>query len=153
MTETFDSILKGDQLAQARFDAASAKLIADAAQIGIELTPEDCKQVPSVRLACLTDMGLTDSALEEAKQLPQIAAAAQKAELARQLNEGDSVAHAEIAQLNPSQRLTLGREIERNRPHEAKSPPSPEETHAAMLAIQSLPPSARLSYARKVGLA
>ncbi|OWY08718.1 hypothetical protein B6V74_12900 [Thioclava sp. F42-5] len=153
MTETFDSILKADHLAQARFDAASAKLIADAAQIGIALTLDDCKQVPSVRLACLTDMGLTDAALEEAKRLPQIAAAAQKAEFARQLSERNSAAHAEIAQLNPSQRLKLGREIERSRPQEEKSPLPSEEAHAAMLALQSLPPSARLSYARKVGLA
>ncbi|OOY02855.1 hypothetical protein [Thioclava sp. F28-4] len=153
MTETFDNILASDQLAQARFEAASAKLIANAAQIGIELTPDDCKQVASVRLACLTDMGLTDSALEEAKRLPQVALAAQKAELARQLSDSESAAHAEISRLNPTQRLSLGREIEAARPREERATLSPEETAAAMRAIQALPASARLSYARKVGLA
>ncbi|GGH63145.1 hypothetical protein GVY41_18990 [Frigidibacter albus] len=158
-THNFDQAVAGDARLQARFDGIFDMVRAAAADAGLSITADDLKSCPSVKLATFSEMGLnTADALTELRRLPHIGQQAHKVEVTRQLARGEGEIHAELARMNPYQRLNFGRELEAARAAEraatARKPASPsaEDEAKFLLMLRRLPPAERISAARAAGM-
>lgn len=159
-THNFDQAMAGDDRLHARFDNIFDMVRAAAADAGLSITADDLKSCPSVKLATFSEMGLnTADALAELRRLPHIGQQAHKAEVTRQLARGEGEIHAELARMNPYQRLNYGRELEAARAAEqaAKNAQKPaaltaDDEAKFLLMLRRLPPAERISAARAAGM-
>lgn len=154
--QNFDAGIGNDQKLQARFDAIADKLLLDCKSEGLEITRDDLKQIGAVKLAVFTDLGLDSADAMDAIRKGPAAAQIQKRQLLADLQDKNSRVQQDLQRLTPAQRMDLGREIEKQRPHlEAQQQAAPltaaqEEERLAW--ILSLSPQQRLSAARNAGL-
>jgi|GEM_PF-2807628 len=157
MTNDFDTAIAGDARLMARWAAVKEKVTADAVAAGLgPFDTDELKDLPGVKLAVFTDMGLPADLLNEVKRIPTVAARLRNLELSRQLNEGDSEMHERISALNPHQRLEVGRKIEAARRAQNQGQQSAqlsmEEEARAINLISKMPPAQRITAARAAGL-
>jgi hypothetical protein len=140
---------------QARLEAVTAKLISDAAAEGLTVTRAQLEDLPTVRMAVLTDLGLDDRAMEEVRRAVPDQVRAR--EVQRQLNDPESDLHRDLSR-NPYQKLSLGHELEaQKKAIEAVKPRhqmTAEEEAKALIMLRSIShPATRLAAAREIGLA
>lgn len=139
---------------QARLDAVTEKLVSDAAAEGLTVDRPALVNLPSVRMAVLTDLGIDASALAEVRRIPAVAEQVRAREMAAELNRPDSPAHAELARMNPTQRMTWARENQQPAPLGQPRRMDAVEEAQAIRAVRSITnPVERLNAARAMGLA
>jgi hypothetical protein len=56
-------------LERSRLEAVTTKLVSDAAAEGLTVTAAQLEDLPTVRMATLTDLGLDDRAMDEVRRL------------------------------------------------------------------------------------
>lgn len=154
-TTNFDAALGNDPRLLARWEATREKVMADARAAGFEVNPDDLKTLPGVKLAVFTDMGLPSDLLDEIKRLPAVKEQLERREMLAALDRKDSALHAGLRLLPPAQRMEIGRQIERQRPHleqAAAAPLTAEQEAERIIWIRSLPPAQRIAAARAAGL-
>ena len=140
----------------ARQDAVTDMLISKAQAEGLSVEREALLNLPSVRMAILTDLGLDqDSALAEVRRIPAVAEQVRRKEVQEQLNRGDSDLHKELDRMNPFQKMAFGRQLEAQKA--AQSTTRNENMDAAeeariLLMLRKLDPASRISAARAAGL-
>lgn len=157
MTDTtnFDAAIGNDPRLLARWEATREKVLADARAAGFEIDPESLKNLPGVKLAVFTDMGLPSDLMQEITRLPAVQEQLKRREMLAQLEQKDSAIQQELARLPPAQRMEIGRQLERQRPHLEQSAPQPltaEQEAERLVWVRSLPPAQRISAARAAGL-
>ncbi len=138
---------------QARLDAVTAKLVSDAAAEGLTVDRAALVNLPSVRMAVLTDLGIDANALAEVRRIPAVAEQAHARDVAAELNRADSPAHAELARMNPTQRMNWARENQL--PASVGQPrrmDAVEEAQAIKMCRAISNPVERLNAARAIGL-
>lgn len=140
----------------ARLDAVTAKLISDAAAEGLTVDRAALEDLPAVRMAVLTDLGLDDRAMDEVRRL--VPDQVRRNEVARQMNDIESDLHKDIAKLNPWQRGALGHDLEAARRAAQAAKPkhqmTAEEEARALIMLRGIShPATRLAAAREIGLA
>lgn len=154
-TTNFDTAMAGDARAMARFDAIAERLIGSAREEGLEISREDLKALGAVKLAVFTDLGLdTADAMAEIRRGPA-AEQLKRREMLAQLDQKNSALHAELSRLPPAQRMEIGRQLERQRPHLEASKAAPltaEQEAERLIWIRNLPPAQRMEAARACGL-
>lgn len=142
---------------KARLEAVTSTLIERAAAEGLSVSAEQLAHLTCVRMAVLTDLGLSDNAMSEVRKLVPDQVRAREVE--RQLNDAESDLHKkELARMNIYQRAALGHDLEAARKAtEAARPPvqmSAEEEATKLLALRQIShPAQRLAIAREWGLA
>jgi hypothetical protein len=154
-TTNFDAALGNDPRLLARWEATREKVLADARAAGFDVDPESLKNLPGVKLAVFTDMGLPSDLMEEIKRLPAVQEQLKRREMLAQLDQKNSALHAELSRLPPAQRMEIGRQIERQRPHLEQAAPqqlTAEQEAERIIWIRSLPPAQRIAAARAAGL-
>ncbi|MCV2879733.1 hypothetical protein OE699_12835 [Sedimentimonas flavescens] len=138
---------------QARLDSAGRVLTAAATEAGLTAPAEIFRELPSVKLAVLTDDGLdVESALRELRQRPEMAEQLRAQELKEALSNAGSDLHADLARMNPHQRMTYGRQLGAAKPAPEKAKLTADEEAIITLTLRNLPPAERISAARKAGL-
>lgn len=138
----------------ARLDAVTSKLISDAAAENLVITREMLENLPAVRMAVLTDLGLDPGAMDEVRRL--VPDQVRKNEIARQLADGNSDLQKEISRLSPARRMLIGHDQMAQITASAPPPPvmSAEEEASKILALRQIAhPATRLTLARNWGLA
>lgn len=149
----FKNIVASSDRLKARWEAVSTKMIADGREaLGVNLSLEDLIQLPSTRIAVLSEDGLSDGWLNEAKKLDRVQAHLKQVELKRALEAGEADAHAEFGKLSPSARITRSRELGLDTKAGERADHSAESEARHLRLCLSLSPVARLSYARQHGL-
>lgn len=104
---------------QDRLNLICDKLVADARAKGITATREQIEDLPSVRLFVISQHDSGD-AMNELMRVPAISDQVRKIEAVKALHDADSPLQAELARMNPYQRMNFGRQLEA-----AKNPPPP----------------------------
>lgn len=145
----------------ARQDAILDMLTSSARAENLVVEKADLLTLDRVRLAIISEIGLDqDAVMAEIKRLPAVAEQVRRKEVQQALNNADSPMQKEIARLNPSQRMALGRKLLQQQ-ESAKAAASPthnpsmsaEDEAKALRIIQSLTsPQARLNAGRELGL-
>ena len=154
-TTNFDAAIGNDPRLLSRWEATKEKVLADARASGYEVSADDLKTLPGVKLAVFTDMGLPSDLLEEIKRLPAVQEQLKLREMLAALEQKDSAIQQELARLPPAQRMEIGRQLERQRPHLEASKPAPltaEQEAERLVWVRSLPPAQRIAAARAAGL-
>ena len=144
----------------ARQDAILDMLTSSARAENLVVEKADLLKLDRVRLAIISEIGLDqDAVMAEIKRLPAVAEQVRRKEVQQALNNADSPMQKEIARLNPSQRMALGRKLlQQQEAAKAASPThnpamSAEQEAQALRIVQSLSdPSARLNAGRQLGL-
>lgn len=147
----FDQIMAGSATVQARFEAGAETIISHAAALGAELTQEDIANMPALRIYALGGESLTDNVQfeRELSRLPAIAAAKQRAAMLEQVMDIESEAHAKVMGMAGAQRMQWAR-ANGAMGNEGEPIPVRVDSEAERLKILlEMPPSARLSLARK----
>ena len=143
-------------LERSRLEAVTAKLISDAAAEGLTVTAAMLEDLPTVRMATLTDLGLDEKAMDEVRRL--VPDQVRNRDLKAALADGSSETHQMIAGMSPARRLALGREIEAQRQAVEAAKPKPtlsaEDEAKALIMLRGIShPASRLAMAREIGLA
>lgn len=143
-------------LERSRLEAVTLKLISDAAAEGLTVTAAMLEDLPAVRMATLTDLGLSDTAMAEVRKL--VPDQVRNRDLKAALADGSSETHQTIAAMSPARRLSLGRELEAQRQAvesaQTKRHMTAEEEAAALKMLRGIShPATRLAAAREIGLA
>ena len=100
-------------LERSRLEAVTTKLVSDAAAEGLTVTAAMLEDLPAVRMATLTDLGLSDTAMAEVRKL--VPDQVRNRDLREALCNSSSPLHAEIGNMDPARKLSLGREIDAQR--------------------------------------
>ncbi|RGP36927.1 hypothetical protein [Pseudotabrizicola alkalilacus] len=142
---------------QARLDLIVQKVEGDLAAEKLTVDRAEIAQCASIRLAVISETaGLSDSYLDEVKRLPSVRNQMQAREMSEALANLDSDTHRVIARLNPSQKLTLGRQLEAQKQTQEAPPATPKmdaELFAErLLLLRTLSPDVRITTARKWGM-
>lgn len=142
---------------EARKEAVQAKIRSDLEALNLTCDMEALLELPSIRLCIISEgAGLPDNYLEEVKRIPAVAEQVRRAEVARQLSDRTSPLHADISKLPATSRMTLGHELlaQKKATEEAqpKKQMSATEEAQAIAWISTLPPAARVSAGRRLGL-
>mgnify|MGYP001442041958 CR=1 FL=1 len=158
--ESFNVATGGNSLYLARFDAVAERVSAALAADGLTLNAEDreaLKSLGGVKIAVFGDEPLDQSVLAGAMDLPGVRAQLHQRAVAQQLAQPDSDLHADLSRMSPAARLTYARQLDSARAaQQAANPPAgltAEEEAAAIKMIRMLPPAAKISAARAMGLA
>lgn len=139
---------------QSRLDSVTAKLISDAAAEGLTVTAAQLEDLPAVRMAVLTDLGLDDRAMDEVRRLlpEQVRARDLKAALA----DAESALSKDIARMPATTRMTLGHELLAQKKATEESLPKKQmdatEEAQTLLWLRSLPPAERIAAGRRLGI-
>ncbi|SHJ78591.1 hypothetical protein SAMN04488012_12018 [Palleronia salina] len=139
----------------ARFEAVSTKIISDARRDGIAMTESMVARLPSAVVATLTESALSEAWAKEARDLlPEYAEQAERNELRAKLESGDEEALDQFAGLSPQRRISAARAAGLDGGRKVKTPTAPEgdEKVRALRHVMTLPASARIAAARKLGL-
>jgi hypothetical protein len=152
--ETFKNIVASSDRLKARWEAVSTKMIADGREAfgGVNLSLEELIQLPSTRIAVLSEDGLSDGWLNEAKTLDRVQAHLKQVQLKADLENGSEFAHAELRQLSPASRITRARELSLETNAMGGAERTAESEAVLLRRCLSLSPVARLSFARQHGL-
>jgi hypothetical protein len=141
-------------LESARLDAVTETLINRAKEEGLTVTREQLESLASVRMATLTDLGLSDTAMDEVRRL--VPEQVRARDLQAALSNAESTLSKDIAKLPATSRMTLGHDLlaQKKATEEAqpKKQMSATEEAQALVWLRTLPPAARVSAARKLGL-
>lgn len=154
-TTNFDAALGNDPRLLSRWEATKEKVLADASASGYEVSADDLKTLPGVKLAVFTDMGLPSDLMQEIERLPAVQEQRKRRDMLAALEQKDSQIQQELARLTPAARMEIGRQLERQRPHLEASKPAPlsaEQEAERLVWIRNLPPAQRMEAARACGL-
>lgn len=137
-----------------RRERATDELIRRAAAENLTVRREDIVNLPSVRLAMLADEPLGDRAMNEVRALPGLAEQIRRNELKQRLEDSAGKEPLTLTNLTLEQRMTLGREMQRDQ--QAKAQPArmsaAEEATALVMLSKISSTSERLNTARRMGL-
>ncbi|SDW76483.1 hypothetical protein SAMN05444358_1011698 [Ruegeria halocynthiae] len=151
--ENFRSIVANDDKLKARWEAVSSKIMADSSRLlGVELSREDVVAMPSARIATLTDAALSESYLDEIKQLEAAQEQVRKNEVREALEAGEEQAHAELARLSPTERMSKARELGLTGGTPMAEPSSIADEATLLRRLLTLSPSERIAKGRAWGL-
>ncbi|RBW58712.1 hypothetical protein [Ruegeria sp. A3M17] len=151
--ENFRGIVASDDKLKARWEAVSDKIMSDASRLlGVELSRVDVVAMPSARIATLTDAALSESYLDEIKQLEAALEQVRKNEMREALESGEEEAHAELNRLSPTERMSKARELGLTGAAPATEPSSIADEAVLLKRLLTLPPTERLSKGRAWGL-
>lgn len=150
----FKNIVASSDRLKARFEAVTTKMIADGKQAfgGVTLSLQDLIQLPSTRIAVLSEDGLSDGWLNEARKLERVEVHLRALQLKADLENGNEKAHAEFGKLAPAARISRARELGVETKATDRADHSAESEARHLRLCLSLSPVARLSYARQHGL-
>jgi hypothetical protein len=141
-------------LERSRLEAVTTKLVSDAAAEGLTVTAAQLEDLPTVRMATLTDLGLDEKAMDEVRRLVPDQVRAR--DLKKAMSDSESALSKDIAKLPATTRMTLGHSLlaERKALEDAQPKKQMDATEEAqaLVWLRSLPPAARVSAARKLGL-
>lgn len=153
-SESFNRSLGASQKLQSRWDAVASKLEGDLKAHGYNLPdPNILKDVPGIRLAVLTDMGLQSDYLEEVLRHPLLQEQVKAQQTKQKIAAGDEETLAAISRLRPAERLNIGRAMAAEKAKTATRPTMTASEEAQKIALlMKLPPQQRLSVGRSWGL-
>ena len=141
-------------LESARLDAVTETLINRAKEEGLTVTREKLESLAAVRMATLTDLGLSDTAMDEVRRLVPDQVRAR--DLKAALSDAESALSKDIAKLPATSRMTLGHELLAQKKATEDALPKKKmditEEAQALAWISTLPPSARIAAGRRLGL-
>jgi hypothetical protein len=143
-------------LERSRLEAVTTKLVSDAAAEGLTVTAAMLEDLPTVRMATLTDLGLDEKAMDEVRRL--VPDQIRKRDLQAALADGESSLSKGIAKMPATSRMTLGHELEAQRQAleaaKSKRQMTAEEEAQALIMLRGIShPATRLAAAREIGLA
>ena len=148
----FRNIVAASDKLKARWHLVTEKMISEGRSLlGIHLNLEDLIQLPSTRLAVLTEDPLSATWLDEARKLERVKAHQKQVDLKAALESGEDEAHAELNRLPRADRLTRARELGLDG---GKTPPPSSVADEATLLrrLLTLSPQQRISKGREWGL-
>lgn len=162
-TETFRANVAASPELQQRWHAVTDTLISEAQERwGVNLTKEDLANSDNsaLRLMVLTGEKIADPLEQMARTMPQIKRAIESRELRDAITREDHANHAaavaEWDAMSPSAKMQKARQIEDSAPMATQAEPrelTREEHAKALHRLQTLRGSARITEARRLGLA
>lgn len=152
----FMHIINSDPTMSAKWQAITESVIVTAAELGAEITPEDCLRIPSARIAAMTSEGVDDTFLQrELTALPSYREAQRRIALKAEIEAGEQSGIDALAHLSPSQKMEYARANGLMRGVDSTEQPTkldPVQEAELIKNIEGLSASARMNIARKFGL-